>query len=221
MAVKTMTRKTGFTLVELLVVIAVIAILAAMLLPALTQAKGRARLAACVSNLRQLGIGMSLYLDDSRQCFPTADFSDNLLGLPPASHSNSLRQVMVRFAPGDKLLLCPALRQQADRGTNYPTDYNFLCVHGWSQLPFFAGFDNELSGICGHRLASIRRTSEKQVVVCDGLGEHVGLAGDQVVNGGRGGMRGAQNSLFIDGHVKLVRGTYQEIMASYQVPNAN
>ncbi len=54
----------GFTLVELLVVIAVIAILAALLLPALAKAKASAQSAACKSNLRQLGIALTIYLGD-------------------------------------------------------------------------------------------------------------------------------------------------------------
>jgi len=60
----TSSRKTGFTLIELLVVIAIIAILAAILFPVFARAREKARQTACLSNLKQIGLGMMMYAQD-------------------------------------------------------------------------------------------------------------------------------------------------------------
>lgn len=76
--------RRAFTLIELLVVVAIIGLLVAIMVPALSQARGSARRTVCASQLRQVGIGFRQYLNESRDRLPYASFMPSLGPFPLA-----------------------------------------------------------------------------------------------------------------------------------------
>ncbi|MCS7224145.1 MAG: DUF1559 domain-containing protein [Armatimonadetes bacterium] len=117
-------KQQGFTLVELLVVIGIIAILASILFPVFSRAREKARQAACLSNLRQQGMAVSLYVQDY-EAYPPFSFVTH--GLPYRWYD----QIISYAARTDGLFVCPTAPRkwtfgQAGRNGVYGYNYQYL-----------------------------------------------------------------------------------------------
>jgi prepilin-type N-terminal cleavage/methylation domain-containing protein len=113
----------AFTLIELLVVIAILAILAGLLLPVTAKATERGRSVACLSNLKQFGLGLRLYLDENHNRFP---IMVNRAKGTNAPASNSDDRVFGNQLGNTAAFHCPSDRQNYFKDTGSSYFWNFL-----------------------------------------------------------------------------------------------
>lgn len=199
--------RAAFSLIELLVVIAIIAVLAGLVLPAIQQARESSRRTQCKSNLHQIGIALTRYLDNQgpRGKFPKA------APLPSATPRNAddpgtwpLYEVLAKYTEdSQEIYHCPS-----DYGPlNYSTDY--VPYDGYvrpDRKPYSNGdsyFANE--GLSyeyrSWRLAGKTRQEVQNTLLGD-VGSHViWVVYDFESFHGPQGENGSRNFLYLDGHV--------------------
>lgn len=217
--------RRGFTLVELLVVIAMVAVLAAMLLPVLSRARESARKAACQSNLRQIGTAFRLYASDYDELYPCNGDRNLWMG-------RNWRVVLQSYLPGGRMqslppgypqpvqvqhsdvLLCPSDERAVQVWERTSYAYSAAFFHTPEQINSLASILQGSS--CANWQAIVRGIqslptvpqSEASVVFpaqkalsAEWLSNHDKFSGDC----GFWSWDGSANYLFADGHVKFLR----------------
>jgi len=200
-------RRRGFTLIELLVVIAVIAILASLLLPALGSARDRARSLLCLSNLKQLGSVMAMYVNDNNDWLTIA------IGYKGHLNGNVWFDLLLPYHNNPTLYSCPGNQKSLDLGTLAAAyGVGFTNVHkGWFMgysYSQYLGYENINTGAViykGARLTSCPKPSRFVNMHDADYTNGTTLC----TNGGyvdfRGGLshcHKGDNFLFLDGHAQ-------------------
>jgi prepilin-type N-terminal cleavage/methylation domain-containing protein/prepilin-type processing-associated H-X9-DG protein len=206
-------KKRGFTLIELLVVIAIIAILAAILFPVFARAREKARQTSCLSNLKQIGIGWLMYIQDYDETIPplyttTPGVSGGYFHNPELLHP---------YIKNAQIWMCPSERR------NYQSfDYGIRNTYGYNQSRF-ANHTNFDSGTIS--LSELEDPTTTLVYIDDdelyagpyspavpvGYDPDAGVSDDPSDAAGTRAINRHNeqyNVLFADGHAKAIKKTF-------------
>lgn len=223
-------KRKGFTLLELLVVVAIIALLAAVLFPVFSRAREKGRQTACFSNLRQVGLAFALYTDDSDGLMPDRrDLKKSLPGgyrpwsaWPPSDPRGGWAIIaLAPYVRNEAIWSCPSVTGSPIgeaapvlQETGRPGEVSRYWLWRFDRHEEPVTLDNFWGKTDEQAVADLRQANNPQVGLPEGTAD-VELAVDPYFPRtiptvaaelkGRAVHMGGRNRLFLDGHTKYQR----------------